>query len=63
MFGSVASIDCIIRNMSDSGASLEVENPAGIPDDVTLLIRPEIVKRNCRVVWRRGRRIGVAFTT
>jgi hypothetical protein len=31
MFGSVAAIDCIIRNMSDSGASLEVENPAAIP--------------------------------
>jgi hypothetical protein len=61
MFGSTAAIDCIIRNMSDTGAALEVENPVGIPDDFTLLIRPEIIKRNCQVVWRTKRRIGVRF--
>jgi hypothetical protein len=61
MFGSAASVDCIIRNMSDTGASLEVENPAGIPDEFTLLIRPEIIKRGCHVAWRKGRRIGVRF--
>ena len=61
MFGSAASVDCIIRNMSDTGASLEVENPAGIPDEFTLLIRPEIIKRSCHVAWRRERRIGVRF--
>ena len=61
MFGSTAAIDCIIRNMSDTGAELEVENPVGIPDDFTLLIRPEIIKRNCQVVWRTKRRIGVRF--
>ena len=63
LFGSTACVDCIIRNMSDTGASLEVENPAGIPDDFTLLIRPEIIKRNCHVVWRRERRVGVRFST
>jgi hypothetical protein len=62
MFGSAASVDCIIRNMSDTGASLEVENPAGIPDEFTLLIRPEIIKRSCHVVWRTERRIGVRFS-
>ena len=62
IFGSAAAIDCIIRNMSDTGAALEVEIPAGIPDDFTLLIRPEIIKRNCHVVWRTKRRIGVRFT-
>jgi hypothetical protein len=61
MFGAAAAIDCIIRNMSDTGASLEVEGPTGIPDDFTLLIRPEIIKRSCHVVWRTDRRIGVRF--
>ena len=57
MFGSAAAIDCIIRNMSDTGAALEVESPVGIPDDFTLLIRPEILKRRCQVVWRKERRL------
>jgi hypothetical protein len=62
MFGSAAAIDCIIRNMSNTGASLEVERPIGIADDFTLLIRPQIIKRSCHVVWRTKRRIGVHFT-
>jgi hypothetical protein len=47
--------------MSDTGAALEVESPVGIPDDFSLLIRPEILKRRCQVVWRKERRIGVRF--
>lgn len=62
IFGVAAAIDCIIRNMSDNGAALEIESPVGIPDDFTLLIKPEFVKRNCHVVWRAAKRIGVRFT-
>ena len=61
MFGVAAAIDCIIRNMSETGAALEIESPVGIPDEFTLLIKPEYVKRNCRVAWRSANRIGVAF--
>jgi hypothetical protein len=61
LFGTAAAIDCIIRNMSDSGAALEVESPVGIPDDFTLLIKPEMIKRQCRVAWRSAKRIGVRF--
>ena len=61
IFGVAAAIDCIIRNMSEYGAALEVESPVGIPDQFTLLIKPESVKRNCRVIWRSAKRIGVAF--
>ena len=61
IYGTVADIDCVIRNLSDIGAALEVERSAGIPDDFTLLIKPEIIKRRCRVVWRSAKRIGVEF--
>ena len=60
-FGFTTAIDCIIRNLSETGACLEVESPVGIPDDFTVLIRPEIIKRNCRVIWRHAKRIGVRF--
>ena len=60
-FGFAAGISCIIRNMSGAGATLEVESPVGIPAEFTLLIRPEITRRKCRVTWRSAKRIGVKF--
>jgi hypothetical protein len=47
--------------MSATGATIEI-NSVGIPDDFTLLIRPEIIKRHCHVVWRSEHRLGVRFT-
>lgn len=61
IFGIAAGIDCIIRNLSDTGAAIDVKSPIGIPDDCTLLIRPEILKRNCHAEWRSANRIGVRF--
>lgn len=61
IFGVAAAIDCTIRNMSETGAALEVGSPVGIPDAFTLLIKPEFVKRNCRVAWRTAKRVGVQF--
>jgi hypothetical protein len=61
IFGVAAAIDCIIRNMSETGAALEVDNPVGVPNEFTLLIKPEFVKRNCQVIWRSAKRIGVQF--
>ena len=61
IFGVAAAVDCIIRNMSETGAALDVESPVGIPDDFVLLIKPEFVKRNCQVAWRSANRIGVRF--
>lgn len=61
IFGVAAGIDCLIRNMSKTGAGLEVESPVGVPEDFTLLIKPEILKRNCHVAWRGAKRIGVRF--
>jgi PilZ domain len=61
IFGVAAGIDCVIRNLSETGAALEVESPIGIPEDFTLLIKPEIIKRKCQVIWRSAKRIGVRF--
>jgi hypothetical protein len=47
---SGAAMDCIIRNLSDTGACLEVSSPFGIPDNFKLIIRPEILTRSCEVV-------------
>ena len=53
--------DCTVHNISIGGANLEVNGDLKIPDSFRLLIDPEFGNRHCHVVWRRDRRIGVAF--
>ncbi len=55
------TMDCVVRNLSDRGACLNVESPIGIPDSFDLLLDDASV-RHCRVTWRKATQIGVAFT-
>ena len=59
-FGGDA-IDCIVRNISAIGAGLEVASPLGIPHEITLSIRSGEVRQHAYIVWRKDKRIGVAF--
>lgn len=54
-------IDCTVRNLSETGAALEVVTPLFIPDRFTLFVPTEQLKRPCRVIWRKEKRIGVTF--
>ena len=56
-----SGIDCLVRNISDSGANLEVESQIGIPNSFDLVIDSEHSNHQCHVVWRKARRIGIAF--
>jgi hypothetical protein len=56
-----SGIDCLVRNMSVGGANLEVETQIGIPGSFDLVINVEHSNQHCHVVWRKARRIGVAF--
>ncbi len=61
-FGGGAGISCTIRNLSDTGAALEVTSPIGIPHEFVLVIEADSSTRQCRVVWRKEHRIGVTFS-
>jgi hypothetical protein len=61
IFGVASTVDCVVRNLSETGACLEVASPIGIPDDFMLQIKPEATKRDCHVAWRSANRIGVYF--
>lgn len=54
------SVPCIIRNVSDTGAKLEVARVAGIPD-VILLHAPGHRPQTCRVAWRALKELGVEY--
>jgi hypothetical protein len=60
-FSGGAKIDCVIRNLSETGAALEVESPIGIPDDFMLFVNQEETKWSCHVAWRSAKKIGVRF--
>jgi hypothetical protein len=53
------SVECDVRNLSVSGAQLEVYGP--IPNTFELLIDCDHYRRTCFVVWRNTNRIGVKF--
>ncbi len=59
--GGQSSLDCLIRDMSSTGARLDLSASVTVPDrfDLYLPHRDE----TCRVhlQWRRGGQIGVAF--
>ena len=59
-FGGGA-IDCTVRNLSDSGAALDVTSPVGIPEHFMLFVPADGLHLSCTVVWRKERRIGVRF--
>jgi len=48
-----------VRNLSETGAALDVTSPVGIPTEFTLVT--DGGQRLCRVVWRKEKRIGVTF--
>ncbi len=55
------AFSCMVRNLSEAGAALDVPSPSGIPDHFTLVIPTEGSRFSCYRVWRKDRRIGVAF--
>jgi hypothetical protein len=55
------TIDCVVRNVSDTGAALEVASPLGIPQAFNLVITGNRNIYRCEVKWRTETRIGVAF--
>ena len=56
-----STIDCSVRNMSQSGAKLEFAHTALIPSEFDLMIRQKGSIRRARLVWRRELAAGVAF--
>ena len=56
-----SAIDCTVRNLSDDGACLDVDNVAGVPKEFHLRISGEIELRTCTLAWATGNRIGISF--
>jgi hypothetical protein len=54
-------IACTVRDLSITGAALEVSDQRAIPATFALIMPDDGLRLSCHVVWRRDYRIGVAF--
>ncbi len=58
---AACTINCLVHDMSISGAALEISDPPSVPDRFNLVFKADGTQIPCRVVWRQEERIGVAF--
>src|SRR3954453_22488616 len=56
-----STLDCLIRNLSDTGAKLIVSAAVTLPECFDLIVPQKSVTRRVRIVWRRGEAMGVRF--
>ena len=59
--GSVMS--CMVKNISEEGAAIDVENTAFVPPSFRLVIIGDFSVRECRIAWLQQNRIGVSFVS
>jgi len=56
-----SSLSCLVRNLSEDGARLELESSLGVPETFVLYFSEGETPRECVVAWRREKAIGVRF--
>jgi hypothetical protein len=54
-------IDCTVRNLSPSGACLNVASVIGIPEQFDVFFEADRSVRACRLVWHKEKQVGVEF--
>ena len=60
--GGYSVYDCRVKNLSESGALLEMASLLGIPNRFEIALDPTATSRRlCTVMWRTDRLMGVAF--
>jgi hypothetical protein len=71
MYGGVAEIgerggsrDCVVRNISDNGASIEFSNVVKLPkEQMSLTIAKKGRSFLAKIIWWRDNFVGVAFSS
>ncbi len=55
------AIDCVVRDVSDTGAKIKVGNPSLLPHKIRLLITMDNTIRPVQVAWKHVDTVGVVF--
>ena len=60
--GGFAARQCVVQDISTTGAKITIDDPNVLPARLRLAFaRDARTGRNCEVVWRRGKSVGVRF--
>jgi len=55
------NIQCILEDVSISGARLCLDSATALPPFFGLVVPAERIERNCMLAWTKGERVGVRF--
>ena len=68
LYGGVAetdergsTMDCVVRNISERGACVELEDAAKLPQEMNLTIACKGRSFLARLIWRQANKVGLAF--
>ena len=61
LLGNFSVVDCIARDLTNSGAGLQVPSANELPERLDLTLDDGRSIRRCRLVWRKLNRAGVEF--
>jgi PilZ domain-containing protein len=56
-----STVNCIVRNLSNHGACLQLPSTADLPAEFDLSFDTGRTLRNCRVAWQTLTNLGVSF--
>ena len=59
--GRNSTMDCVVRNVSDTGACVEFDPAARIPAEMNLKISRKGRSFLAHMIWRQANRVGLAF--
>jgi len=60
--GGFAARPCVVQDMSSTGAKITIDDSNALPAKLRLAFaRDARTGRDCEVVWRRGKVVGVKF--
>jgi len=61
ILGKSSVMDCVVRNVTNSGARLHLPNTIDLPEVFELTFDGGYSFRRCRIVWRSVTEAGVQF--
>ena len=61
IFGKESVMDCVVRNLTSSGARVQIANSINLPDTMSLSLDNGRTVRQCRTAWRTLHETGIEF--
>src|SRR5215470_13155820 len=58
-----STMDCVVRNINERGACVEIDETARLPEKISLSIPHKGRSFLAELIWRHANRVGLAFRT